>query len=331
MDMTTPKVKFEDGTAGKQQQQPRQAAPGNRGKKQKANQQGQTGARSPSYQSPIDEIKDNIFSVGNTSFKSNVEAIANYAQVHMGITADVASAFRDGKAAVIPPPARPTPGSDGKTYDEFEMLEYKMKFGDYMKEEKKARTSLQSLFPLLLGQCDDYLRGRIKNRSAFQQLLSSSDTVGLLRAIEEEGYSVNNHEFPFINSIKCLNRISRLRSDKQSFSPTDPAYQLHDEYPPRQDDQLERGFPRRPSSIFREPRQQSPDEGNHRHAQFAQRSGEAHGRAKPASAQLVHRLDPGLVPGPPSLDLPSSAGVSVLRSAGPPGPFRPSNSVHPST
>ena len=113
MDMTTPKVKFEDGTAGKQQQQPRQAAPGNRGKKQKANQQGQTGARSPSYQSPIDEIKDNIFSVGNTSFKSNVEAIANYAQVHMGITADVASAFRDGKAAVIPPPARPTTGSDG--------------------------------------------------------------------------------------------------------------------------------------------------------------------------------------------------------------------------
>ena len=214
---TQPKVKFEeDGNGGGQQQQPRQAGPngGNRsGKKQKANQQGQAGGRPP-YRSPIEEIKDQIFSVGSTTFKRTNDAIADYAQIHLHASPEVAGALRTGTPVVTAQPARPTAtGADNKI-DEFDLMEWKLEYNAFMKKKDRNEQALQSLFPLLLGQCDDYLRGRIKNRSDFQQLLSSSDTIGLRRAIEEEGYSVNNHEFPYVNALRCRNRIARLRSDK---------------------------------------------------------------------------------------------------------------------
>lgn len=175
---TQPKVKFEEDGNGGQQQQPRQAGNHRNGRKQKSNQQ--SGGKS-AYRSPIDEIKDKIYSVGSTTFKETNNAIADYGQLHLGLTADVAAAFRDGRQVVITPPARPSgTGTDGTgPADEFEVMEWKMQYSEYMKEMKKARTSLQSLFPLLLGQCDDYLRGRVKNRSDFPTLLSSSDTIGL--------------------------------------------------------------------------------------------------------------------------------------------------------
>ena len=177
--------------------------------------EGQAGAR-PAYRSPIDEIKDKIFSVGNTAFKTTNDAVADYAQVHLNVPPEVAAALRTGTPPIIAAPARPQPNGTGeeKKIDEFDLMEWKLEYGAYMKKKDKNEQAIQSLFPLLLGQCDDYLRGRIKNRSDYQQLLSSSDTIGLRRAIEEEGYSVNNHEFPFINAVKCLNRVSRLRSDK---------------------------------------------------------------------------------------------------------------------
>ena len=201
---TQPKVKFEDGNGGGQQQQPRQAgsAGGNRsGKKQKANQQGQAGGRPP-YRSPIEEIKDQIFSVGNTAFKRTNDAIADYAQVHLHASPEVAGALRTGTPVVTAPPTRPqATGTDNKI-NELDLMEWKLEYGAFMKKKDRNERALQSLFPLLLlGQCDDYLRGRIKNRSDFQQLLSSSDTISLRRAIEEEGYSVNNHEFPFVNAL----------------------------------------------------------------------------------------------------------------------------------
>ena len=203
---TQPKVNFEDGNGGGQQQQPRQAgsAGGNRsGKKEKANQQGQAGGRPP-YRSPIEEIKDQIFSV----------AIADYAQVHLHASPEVAGALRTGTPVVTAPPTRPqATGTDNKI-NELDLMEWKLEYGAFMKKKDRNEHALQSLFPLLLGQCDDCLRGRIKNRSDFQQLLSSSDTISLRRAIEEEGYSVNNHEFPFVNALRCRNRIARLRSGK---------------------------------------------------------------------------------------------------------------------
>ena len=115
---TQPKVKFEeDGNGGGQQQQPRQAGPngGNRsGKKQKANQQGQAGGRPP-YRSPIEEIKDQIFSVGSTTFKRTNDAIADYAQVHLNASPEVAGALRTGTPVVTAQPARPTAtGADNK-------------------------------------------------------------------------------------------------------------------------------------------------------------------------------------------------------------------------
>ena len=162
-----PKVKFEDGTPGGQQQ-PRQAESGggNRGKSKKSNQQGQAGAR-PAYRSPIDEIKDKIFSVGNTAFKTTNDAVADYAQVHLNVPPEVAAALRTGTPPIIAAPARPQPTGTGeeKKIDEFDLMEWKLEYGAYMKKKDKNEQAIQSLFPLLLGQCDDYLRGRITVRS----------------------------------------------------------------------------------------------------------------------------------------------------------------------
>ena len=204
--MTTPKVKFENDAGGGQQ--PRQAGPG-KGKKQKANQQGQAGGR-PAYRSSIPELQDDIYSVGSTSFKATCHAIADYGILKLGLTADVAAAFREGKPVHIDKPARPTGTGTDNTPSQMDLLEYKMEYGEYMKRAQKARNAMESLFPVLLGQCDEYLRGKVKNRSDFTQLQTASDTIGLRRAIEEEGYAVNRHEFPYINALKCQQRIALL-------------------------------------------------------------------------------------------------------------------------
>ena len=64
--MTEPKVKFEqDGKGDKSNRQKEHQGGDRRKQTQKANQRYSRAA----YSSPIDEIKDQIFSVGSTSFK----------------------------------------------------------------------------------------------------------------------------------------------------------------------------------------------------------------------------------------------------------------------
>ena len=62
--------------------------------------------------------------------------------------------------------------------------------------EKRTYTShLRKMSSTVLGCCDEDLRGKVRNRADFDYLESYGDTLGLLKAIKQEGYGMQSAEY----------------------------------------------------------------------------------------------------------------------------------------
>ena len=80
--------------------------------------------------------------------------------------------------------------------------------------------ALKGLFHTLLGQCDDGLRGKVKNRSDFHTLERDGDTINLAKNIEEEGYSLRKSDYPCITAYRALIKHSKNIHDRDGARPT---------------------------------------------------------------------------------------------------------------
>ena len=123
---------------------------------------------------------------------------------------EVGTAIRSRTDQNIAEPAEPAAGASAA-----EMKKYEMLLKDWLNRSTRYAEQLKLAFPLILGQCDDDLRHRIKNRADFASLESGGSSIKLLAAIEEEGYALHSSEYPVLNYLNAVLRWTRARMDKE--------------------------------------------------------------------------------------------------------------------
>ena len=204
-----------DGNAGearvKQEQQQQQQQPG-RGKNANGRRNNRQQNHRPAYKSKVTGLESAVFSAKGSAaaFSNNIIAIADYiVGPETKHQCEVGTAIRTRKPQAISEPADP-----GKDASSSELKKYEILFKEWVVRTAKYDDQLKSAFPLVLGQCDDDLRHRIKNRADFSLMESSGATLSLLSAIEEEGYSLHSSEYPVLNYLNAVARLQRTRMDK---------------------------------------------------------------------------------------------------------------------
>ena len=81
---------------------------------------------------------------------------------------------------------------------------------DMMAEKRGYTTILRKMFPNVLWCCNEDLQGKVRKRADFDSIESSSDILGLLNAIEQEGYRVKSAEYAPIVYHQAQVRFYRL-------------------------------------------------------------------------------------------------------------------------
>lgn len=194
------------------QEQQQQQQPG-RGKNANGRRNNRQQNHRPAYKSKVPGLENAVFSAKGTAagYNNNVIAIADYivgpdtgkCQYEVGM------AIRTRTAQTIAEPVDPGKDASSAALKKFEIL-----FKDWVVRSSRYEDQLKSAFPLILGQCDDDLRHRIKNRADFSSMESSGASLSLLSAIEEEGYSLHSSEYPVLNYLNAVARLQRTRMDK---------------------------------------------------------------------------------------------------------------------
>ena len=192
-----------------QQQQQQQPARGKNGGGRRNNRQQH---QRPAHKSKVTGLESAVFSAKGTAaaFSNNVIAIADYiVGPETKYQYEVGTAIRTRKPQAIGEPTDP-----GKDASSSELKKYEILFKEWVVRTAKYDDQLKSAFPLVLGQCDDDLRHRIKNRADFSLMESNGATLDLLSAIEEEGYSLHSSEHPVLNYLNAVACLQRTRMDK---------------------------------------------------------------------------------------------------------------------
>ena len=138
------------------------------------------------FQSPEPELQEYGFISGTSTYRQSLNGIAAWATSNKGLPYEVGAALHDLKEPSLQQPIFPA-HVDGNIQ---EIYVYKADYGAYQRKKECVDAALKGLFHMLLGQCDDGLRGKVKNRSDFHTLERDGDTITLAKNIEEEGYSL---------------------------------------------------------------------------------------------------------------------------------------------
>lgn len=195
------------GGSGRSGDQSRQGGGGGRGRRNNSNNRPPS---RPAFKSPIPELEGHTFSCGSTGYDKAIEGIAAWATSTEGMPYECGAALRQ-----MAPPALDGPDYPADETDTKAMFFFKEAHSAHMKKLAKIEQAMMGLFHTLLGQCDDFLKGKLRNRSDFKTLEAAGDTIGLAKAIEEEGYSLRKSEYPPFNAWKALQRLSKTVADRE--------------------------------------------------------------------------------------------------------------------
>ena len=138
-------------------------------------------SQQPEPTSPEDLTGATLSALRSVTFKNTIKRLLGYATLKYGHYTGQAVRTRQSKTF-----SRLSKPSNGDISDSPDSAKYwwKAECKETMAEIRTYNSNLRKMFPTVLGCCDKYLQGKVQNRSDFDYLEYSSNTLGLVNTIK---------------------------------------------------------------------------------------------------------------------------------------------------
>lgn len=157
------------------------------------------------------ELEDNVFVFAKKDqtdvYLKTVEAIANYAQIKFD--KDIKILVRDGKEKTFKEPKEPT-GRKNEEPSRAQMEKYKSELADFHKTQREYKLNKQQMYQIILGQCSEPIKNKLRNDSEVTKLEQDDDVAGLLTKIKAMIFSMEDVQHPFWTAQIGLRRFTAL-------------------------------------------------------------------------------------------------------------------------
>ena len=167
--------------------------------------------------SPEDLTGATFSALRPATFNKAIKRLSGFATLKYGHY--TCQAFQTRQPNIFSHPTKPsdddiTNNTDGSKYW------WEAEFKEIMAEKRTYTSNLCKMFPTVLGCCDEDLQGKVRNRSDFNYLESSGDTLGLPNGIEQEGYGIRRAKYTPVAYHQEQFKLYQLRQGRAGRSHT---------------------------------------------------------------------------------------------------------------
>ena len=89
--------------------------------------------------------------------------------------------------------------------------EYQLKLKQYLSDINKYEETLETCYSILLGQCSPAVEQALEGNKTFQSIRSTSNSIALLKLIEQIAYNYQSHEYGPLAGWNSIDKMSAAR------------------------------------------------------------------------------------------------------------------------
>ena len=126
---------------------------------------------------------------------TNIKRIAEYVGTEYRQGGDIRSTVENEVAPQIPIPPEPTVPDDAEDLSTAQKLIFKGQISEYIKREATLQQNMQRAYSLILGQCTELLRAKLKQSNDWALVSAAFDVLGLIRLIKSIVFKFDDQKF----------------------------------------------------------------------------------------------------------------------------------------
>jgi hypothetical protein len=144
-------------------------------------------------------------------YTTNIKRIAEYVDAEYQKGGDIRSTIEKEVVTQIPVPTEPAiipPATARTTAQE---LIFKGQINEYIKREATLQENMQKAYYLILGQCTELLKAKLKQFNEWYRLSSTFDVLGLTRLIKSICFKFHEQKFLLVSLHQAKHSFYSLR------------------------------------------------------------------------------------------------------------------------
>jgi hypothetical protein len=142
---------------------------------------------------------------------TNIKRIANYLGAEYKQGGDICSTIENKIALTIPVPHEPALIGNATELLVSQKLIFKGQIDQYICREAILQENMQRAYSLVLGQCTELLRAKLKQSSDWAQVSSAFDVLGLTKLIKSIVFKFDDQKFLPVSLHQAKHNFYSLR------------------------------------------------------------------------------------------------------------------------
>jgi hypothetical protein len=97
--------------------------------------------------------------------------------------------------------------------DRAEMKKFKMKLKRVLDKQDRYQDNKAKVFRIIMGQCDQAMKGLVERADGFSELEEKDDVIGLLGKIRDLAYTTDNVQYEFWTMQATIRRLITMKQE----------------------------------------------------------------------------------------------------------------------
>ncbi len=171
----------------------------------------------PAFRGDTAELNENVFEchgdcATRPQYKKTLDALYAYVKIRMPYPEDLRPLFQDNiTLPEISPLMRPT----GPDIDELDKFDYMEARKEYNKRQQQLLSNLAALFALIIGQCSDAMRAKLKSVDQWTTAFVTNNCQWLFQQIRGVTLEFDHTKSPLLSLIDVKEKFISCRQRPQ--------------------------------------------------------------------------------------------------------------------